>query len=120
MKSFWVSVLIFCLLIAIIAWNSVYIHRVCKDLTETAEALPTCGEGAAALAALTEKWEQESTYMELSVSHHSIDKINDCLYEWQSAVRAGDEAEYERCRYLFLSVINQILRAEGVTISNWI
>ncbi len=120
MKSFWTSVCIFGLLIGIIIWNSIYIHRVCRELTEAAKELPAYEDGATALAVLTEKWERESIYMELSVSHNSINKISDCLYEWKSAAKVGDEAEYERCRYLFLSIINQITRAEGVSISNWV
>ena len=120
MKSFWVSLGIFATLMGLIVWNSIYVHRTCQELTETASALPPYNTGADALANLTARWERESTYMELSVSHHSIDKINDCLHEWNSAVSVGDEVEYERCRHLFLSTISQILRVERITISNWV
>ena len=120
MKSFLASIAIFGALIGIIIWNSLYVHRVCNTFTTTAEALPPCADGYEAVTSLIRKWEHESTYLELSVSHHSIDKISDCLYEWESAVQVGDEVEYERCRHLFLSTIYQIQRVERVTISNWV
>ena len=120
MKSFWASILICGILILLIIWNSLYIHRVCGELTEAAIALPACPEGETALGSLIERWGQEHVYIDLTVSRHQIDKINDCLYEWQSAAKTGDEAEYERCRYLFLSLVNQILRTESVTVGNWI
>ena len=120
MKSFWASILICGTLILLIIWTSAYIHRVCGEFTEAANALPACQQGEAALGALVSRWEQERVYIDLTVSRHSIDKINDCLYEWQSATKTGDEAEYERCRYLFLSLISQILRAESATVGNWI
>ena len=120
MKSFWASIGIFGALVGLIIWNSIYIHRVCDELSCDALALPSCAEGGEALAVFKERWEQESRYIELSVSHHSTNKINDCLAEWESAAKVGEEAEYERCRHLFLSLIAQILSTESASIRNWI
>lgn len=120
MKSFWASVCIFSALVGLIIWNSCYIHRVCEELTATAEALPACDKEGQTISALTDLWERENDYMELSISLHGIHKISDCLHEWESAASIGDQTEYERCRHLFLSIIEQILRAESVAASNWI
>ena len=120
MKSFFASVFIFLLLLSLITWNYLYIHRVCGELQDAATALPEVSEGAAAVEALAARWEREESFIDLSASHRSMDKVKDCLAEWQAALRAGDAAEYERCRALFLAATDEIQRAERFSLSNFI
>lgn len=120
MKSFWASLCIFGTLIGVIIWNSIYIRRTCTALYEAAEALPACESAGLTVDALSDFWEQESSRIKLSVSRHTINKIDECLAEWKSAAKLEDETEYERCRHLFLTVMEQISRAETPSPRNWI
>ena len=122
MKSFWASACIFLALLGLIIWNSCYVHHACNDLIQAARAVPACEERDAqqALSELTHDWAQKSAMIELSVSRHTIHKIDDYLCEWQSALKTGDVDAYERCRHLFCATITQIARTDSVTLGNWI
>ena len=120
MKSFFCSLGIFILMLGLIVWNYVYMASTCDALAEKIEALPACDGADDALAALSEYWDREKNKIGISVSQHTIDKMNDCMAELKYAVKNRDAQIFECARYRAISIVEELRDAESLSLENWI
>ena len=120
MKSFFCSLAIFALMLCMIVCNYFYITHACDTLTEKIEALPPCEEAAIATGELLSWWEREQSKIDISISQHTVDKMNDCMAELKYAADHGDAQIFECARYRALSVVEEIRDAESLHPKNWI
>ena len=120
MKSFFCSLGIFILMLALIVWNYLYVASTCHVLAEKITALPTCDTADDALATLFDYWESEKSKIGISISQHTIDKMNDCMAELRYAVKYRDAQIFECARYRALSIVEELRDAESLSLENWI
>ncbi len=120
MKSFFCSLSIFALMLGVIICNHFYIMRTCDTLTKKMELLPPCDSAQVAVNELVAYWERKQSKIDISISQHTVDKMNECLYELEYAILHGDEQIYEWARYRTLSIIEEIKDAESLQPENWI
>ena len=112
MKSFAVSVFIFCVLLCVILTNYAYVLRVCEDLEQKADALPECSEAMGATGELLALWEKESGKLKLSISLRQIEKMEECLSDLHYAASHGDARIFEQSRSRIKAVIDDIRNGE--------
>ena len=120
MKSFFWSLAIFALMLGIIIFNHFYITRTCDTLSKKIEALPPCEGADVATHEILSYWEREQSKIDISISQHTVDKMNDCFAELKYATKHGDAQIFECARYRALSVLEEIRDAESLHPKNWI
>lgn len=120
MKSFFSALAIFLLMLSMIIWNYFYMEETCSVLQAKIELLPSCEQAVAAVEELVDYWESESSKIGISISQHTIDKMNDCLAELRYAVANHDVQFFECARYRAISIIKEIQDAESLQLENWI
>ncbi len=120
MKSFAVSMGIFCVLLGIIVWNYCYVSRVCTELIEKIEELPACDASSEAVNELCDYWKEESEWLAISLSLHTIHKMDDCLTELRYAADHNDTQFFEKNRYLARTIVEEMRDNEKPMLKNLI
>ena len=120
MKSFFCSLAIFALMLGVIICNHFYIVRTCETLAQKIELLPPCSNAHVAVNELVAYWERKQSKIDISISQHTVDKMNECLHEIEYAIQHEDAQIYEWARYRALSIIEEIKDAESLHPENWI
>ena len=118
MKVFWISLVLFLLLLAGIFWNVHYIHKNEKYLTEIVTSLEDSEEREERLCELESFWEKHRDLFGLSVSFRELDHFGEVLVELRWAHDFGREAEFQKHRSLLLDAIEEITRNEKISLGN--
>ena len=118
MKVFWVSCVLFLVLLAGIFWNARYIRTSEAYLRETVEAMGTVEGRGERLSELEEFWKKHRDLFGLSVGFRELDHFEELLVELRWAHDGGLESEFQRCRALLLDAIEEISRNEQISVGN--
>lgn len=89
MKTFFISLAFFLLLLAVVVLNYIYINGICDGLTELADALESelCDER---ISALEECWEKHQTLLCFSVNYEYINNISGRISSIRALFDAND------------------------------
>ena len=118
MKVFWISLVLFLLLLAGIFWNAHYVRESSEHLTELAEELTEPDEREDTLSELEEFWEKNKNLFGLSVGFRELDHFGEVLVELRWAHDHSLEAEFQKYRALLLDAIEEISRTEKISVGN--
>ena len=118
MKAFWISLILFSLLLVGILGNVYYIHQSERTLADLVTRLDTPEEREELLLALESFWEKNRDLFGLSVGFRELDQFEALLTELRWAYEARDEAEFQRSRALLLDSIEEITRNEKISMGN--
>ena len=118
MKAFWISLVLFLVLLLGIFWNIHYIHESEESLTELVDALDDSENREERLCELELFWEKNRDIFGLSVGFREIDHFGEVLRELRWAQDYGLEAEFQKYRALLLDAIEEITRNEKLSLGN--
>ena len=118
MKSFWVSLSIFAVLICLIVCNGIYINKTVTELCDRITALPSCEQAAPSMGELADFWEHEKDLIGLSVPYEKICAVNGYIAELSYAIEYKEENDFEQSRRLALSAAADLRRLEQFTLGN--
>ena len=118
MKAFWISLILFALLLSGIFWNAYYIHQSERTLTDLVTRLEASEAREELLPELERFWEKNRDLFGLSVGFRELDQFEEILIELRWAHEIGDEAEFQRSRALLLDTIKEISRNEQISMGN--
>ena len=118
MKVFWVSLVLFLVLLAGIFWNAHYVRESTEHLTDLAEELKESEKREDTLSGLEEFWEKNKNLFGLSVGFRELDHFGEVLVELRWAHDHGLEAEFQKYRALLLDAIEEIERNERISVGN--
>lgn len=118
MKAFWISLILFVLLLAGIFWNAHYIRENEKYLTELVTSLEISEDREERICELEEFWEKHKKLFGLSVGFRELDHFGEVLAELRWAHDHSFEAEFQKYRSLLLDAIEEITRNEKISIGN--
>ena len=117
MREIIISALLFAVLIAGIAVNSVFIRDFYEYAIETAQKMPSAeSEGCyEAVCAFDEDWHEKKTAVSFSVSYDDVERITERLRLMKAAALAEDAAEFELQREQLVTAIEHAARLERVS-----
>ena len=118
MKAFWISLLLFGLLLGGIFWNVHYIHKSERYLTELVTSLDTEDRREERLCELESFWQKQRDLFGLSVGFRELDQFEELLTELRWAHEFGTEGEFQKHRALLLDAIEEITRNEKISMGN--
>ena len=118
MKSFWISLSIFAVLLFLIVCNGIYINQTANELQERISSLPSCADATAATSELTDFWEREKNLIGLSVPYEEISALDSYMTELSYAVTYKEENDFEKSRRLALRAAADLRRLEQFTVGN--
>ena len=112
MKSFWIMLLVFAMMLGGIAVNCVFIDRTADKMERAIAALPEVGEAEDALAETEAFWQKRRTAVSISISFNDIRAIDNDLAQMRAAAEVGEDSDYETARLLALSAVAHMRRLE--------
>ncbi len=118
MKSFWISLVLFLLVIAGIAGNIVYIRHCADYMKNAAERVLLDEESGDTLTELENFWEKNRKYIGLSVSYREVDHLCEMLISLRWAYDIKDEEELIKYRLLVQDAVKEIERLEQFSVEN--
>ena len=118
MKTFWIVLLLFLLMLALIAFNALYINRMSFALEDRISALPeVTDEGCvAAVRSLMDYWCAQELWVELSAGYPTVDRITELLEVLLSYALCRDPGAYLATRALLLDAIEDMRRPESFSL----
>lgn len=119
MKAWIVSLCLFVLLLGIIVFNAVYVHRVSDHLSEvlnslSADAANTQDE----LDALDAYWEKHHPLVALSIGYRELDHVSETLISLRAAYQSRNVSDFELYRQLCVDAADELARLEKFSIEN--
>ena len=119
MKAWIASLVLFLALIALMAFNANYVHRVSAHVCATADALSFEDESTAnTLDELEKYWQQHRPYLALSISYRDLDHLCEALISLRSAYDMQNASDFELYRRIVSDSAAEIARLEKFSVEN--
>ena len=118
MKTFYVSLLLFALLLTVILLNMFFVRRVTQDMLRLLDELPPCEEAADAAAALADYWSARKMALGLSVCEDAMLDAETHLIRLLAAADQKEASDFETATRLARTAILRIRDAERFTADN--
>lgn len=114
MKSFVIAILLLCVLLCGIIFNSLYINNVVTGIERRLDALPDVTDPAceSATAELLAAWEREVGWVSLSVSFPVFDRVTEQASLLHAAAVCGDLYGYRAAVALLYDAVDDMRRLE--------
>lgn len=115
MKSFYLAISAFALLLIIIGINFVYVNSKSDELIAMVEELPSPEDAKcrSAVDALQKKWEECERIFQFSAVRTELNAIGDSIMSLKAYCKGKDSVEFEHHRELLLSAIQEVRRLES-------
>lgn len=116
MKSFFVSLCFFALLITAIVCNCVFVKGTVGQMQERLQELQKKENALQGVIELEAFWQEREGALALSVSYDKLCEMRTQLAQLRVAAAYSEAAELERARLLALNVLEQIGRPEQLSL----
>lgn len=117
MRSFWISVALFVLLIAVIIGNAVYVHHVTEEILARLSHL-TAESDEREMAALEAYWEKHRAFVALSISYQELDHLSESLISLRATYDTGNAIDFELYRQICRDASRELARLERFSLEN--
>lgn len=120
MKSLYVSLVLFAVMLGGIVTNFVYINRTADKMTEMLDALPALTEPACleATQEICDFWLEEADLVALSVSYTVVDRVSEQAALLVSCAACHDFYGYHSALALLKDAVGDMRRLERFSIGN--
>lgn len=118
MKTFYASLIVFGVLLALILTNAFFIRHATKEMDDLLNALPTSEDMGSTLESLIAYWEKHKKWISISTSSEVINNVDDHMIELQSAFDQNDAEGFDLAIRLTRNTIARIRREERFSIEN--
>ena len=120
MKSLCATATLLCALLILSGINVLYVNRTANEMKEMINNLPTPNDVAciSKTERLQRLWEKKRRVIELSASYPIIDRINEQAALLDACARVGDTYGFESAKTLLYDAIEDMCRAEHISIEN--
>ncbi len=119
MKSFVVTLLLLCGMLALILLNSLYVNHATDHLLELLDTLSSPEDETCAqqVTRLLEEWQRVERIIDLSANRMSIDRVERELTLLNQAARANNSYEFSAARALLRDALCDIRQFEKILFS---
>ena len=114
MKAFIFSIILFSLILLLIAANSLYVHRICKEINQIAASSSLSPEEK--VANICQIWSENKTFISFSVHEENIDRMDDLTQGLKSAIAVGNRAEIDKQLFLIQELLDKFSKAEEISL----
>lgn len=120
MKSFYISLLLFALMLGGIVANFIYINRVADEMTEMIDALPALSDPACLSASknICDFWLEKADLVALSVSFGVVDRVSEQTTLLVGCAACHDVYGYQTALSLLKDAVGDMRRLERFSIGN--
>jgi len=118
MKTFYLSLFLFILLVGLIVGNAIFVRYTTAALEKDIGALPSITDAGAALDTLEMLWQKRRIWLSLSVPAGQMLHFETAFSGMRSAVKNGDAADYEIYRAQALLAVRGLARLERFSAEN--
>ncbi len=119
MKAWIAALVLFLALLALIACNARYVHRVSEHIVSAADTLSFQDENTATiLDELEQYWQRHRPYMALSISYRDLDHLGEALLSLRSAYDTQNASDFELYRRMVSDCAAEIARLEKFSVEN--
>lgn len=121
MRSFFLTLLLLAVMLAVIGANFIFINRLGDQLTARVNALPAqTGDTAAAkeIMSLEKDWIDVHHLVSFSVSFKELNRVTEQVTALRVWYLAGEDAEYQNARAQLLLAIEEMRRLERFSMDN--
>lgn len=117
MKAFFISLLLFILLIGGIVGNAVYVHRVTDRLLQSLDAI-SFSSSEAEWDELEDYWDRHRAFVALSISYRELDHFSESLIALRAARDADSSFDFEIYHAIAVDAAREIARLERFSLEN--
>ena len=118
MKTFYASLLLLALLLAVIFFNTAFIRGTTEDMLHMLDKLPPCDSAEGAIHTLTVYWEEHKTAVGLSACEDAVLDLDTRLTELLCAAEQKEASDFATAARLTRKAILRIQDAERFTTDN--
>ena len=122
MKSFFIALSLFALLLFAVIGNAIYINEEIESLTEELEALgsfesPNFNDK---LDEIEDNWQNFRAIADISCAYSELNKIDTTLHQLRAYAAAKSFDEYEATRTTLILLLRDLARLEKITLKSLI
>ena len=114
MKAFIFSIILFSLILTTIIGNSLYLHKICKEMCALTSVSDFYSEDK--VLELCTTWEKHKTFFSFSVHEENIDRMDDLTQNLKSAIAQNNRAEIDKQAFLIRELLSEILKTEEISL----
>ena len=118
MKTFYTSVLLFCLLLGAISFNMLFVRSITSDMLQMLDSLPPYHDAAQAATDLYEYWEAHQVAVSFSANEDAVCELEIRLIELQTAAEQKQASDFATAARLTRAAILRIRNAERFAAEN--
>ena len=118
MRTFYVSLIIFAVLLLVIVGNCIFIHRTAAALAASLSELPKAEDTEGAATAISDFWETRKLWVGLSVPQDTVREMSDRISEVCAKAKRKEEGELELAIHLSLNTVQRLCYTERLSIEN--
>jgi len=118
MKGFIASVITLCILVGLIVWNGIWIHRTTSELIDRTKALVTSAaeDRETVSEELYERWKKCRRILAITVSHTEIESIDSRIVSLKAYAADGDDGEFLATAAQLREELEFLHRSEALTL----
>lgn len=120
MKSFYIIIGLFAIMLVAMCGNYYYIESFSSDAASICEEIATLPReiSSGKIKALQEKWEKSKKFIQITVNHTEIEMINNALDELLAYAEHGASADFEKARRFAVNAFEELLLSEQLSPTN--
>ena len=118
MKVFWISLILFSLVLAFTAINARFLHRTVWEMEALIDRAESGEAELEAVEALETLWEEKRDRISLSVGRRKVQAVDEGLIELRWAMRQGDPHERQRAGARLRSSLEELARRESLHVAS--
>ena len=116
MKSFIVALILFCIILACIICNGIYIKSTCNEISELCQLLWQSSDRESTSLKIKALWQKCKTQLELSIRTNEIERMTDLIESLHSSVIIKNETEIQKYCTLISEHAEDMARHESISL----
>ena len=116
MKEFWITLILFIIILGGVIANSIYVSAVSQSLEDFAEEMNYERDSEALLDELQGFWSKHKKFIALSVDTPQIDSVEKIIMSLRLAHERRENFEFEKYRLHLFEASREIARLENLSL----
>ena len=120
MKSFYIIICAFAVMLIAMGGNYYYIEDFATDAVHVCEEIQSISRARALkeIEDLQQTWDKNKKFIQITVNHTEIEMINNALDELFAYTRHGSDADFEKARRAAVNAFEELLLSEQLSPTN--
>lgn len=118
MKGFIAALMTLCLLIGVIIWNGIWVHRTLGELMDITDHIADSAEEdrSSLSAELYGRWRKSRHILSVTVSHTEVEGIDSRIVSLVSYAENGEDSDFDAALAQLREELEYLHRSESLTV----